>query len=427
LKLDRNIWRVYAATLVLGIAYGLSVSVIALHLDDLGFKEQSIGGLAAWFALGIVLLSIPAGKLVHTFGGKRTLVLALAGYAFSAAIFPWLTSFRAIAAARFLDGACSACIWVSCETVLLRRSGEKNKAQVMSLYAVAMGTGYVVGPLVARGLVTVLPMRMAFLATAILASIASAYVALRLDPEGRAGASGGEGKGEGERAGSSVPIGTLVKRIRTSCFATFSYGYFEASVVLFLPLYLMHEKGISREGTVVIPAFFAAGMLLFTNVSGRLGDRFGHLLLMRVLASVGTAMVLGFIGLRSFGPMAAAVFVAGATLASMSAVSLALLGVVTEPREIDRANGVYNAFYAAGILLGPPVTSVVFAHLGGTAMLLHLAALWAAFVVFAFVHAGDDPARARRARALAPSTPPSALPSAVLAVPSPVDEPESMG
>ncbi|MGH7434316.1 MAG: MFS transporter, partial [Polyangiaceae bacterium] len=79
MKLDRNIWRVYTATLILGIAYGLSVSVIALHLDALGFREQAIGGLAAWFALGIVLLSIPAGKLVHRFGGKVVLVTALAG------------------------------------------------------------------------------------------------------------------------------------------------------------------------------------------------------------------------------------------------------------------------------------------------------------------------------------------------------------
>jgi hypothetical protein len=102
--------------------------------------------------------------------------------------------------------------------------------------------------------------------------------------------------------------------------------------------------------------------------------------------------------------------------------------VVTERREIDRANGVYNAFYAAGILMGPPVTSVVFAHRGGTAMLLHLAALWAAFVVFAFVYAADDPARDRRkAGAPAPASSEVVLPSGVLAVPSSVDDPESMG
>jgi MFS family permease len=393
LNLDRNIWRVYKGVLVLGIAYGLSVAVIALHLDDLGFHEQAIGALAAWFASGIVLLSIPAGKLVRHLGAKRTLVVALTGYALSAGVFPWLTSFGGISAARFLDGGCSACIWVSCETILLRRSSEANKAQVMSLYAMAIAIGYVVGPLVAHALVAVLPMRFAFLASGILAAASASYVGLRLEPDARdlENASGAP-----ETEERTTPTGTLVARIRTSCFATFAYGYFQASVVLFLPLYLMHDKGVAKASTLLVPAFFAGGMLLCTNIAGRLGDRFGHLFLMRTLAIVGGTMILGFVALRTFPPMAVAVFVAGATLASISPVSLALQGVVTEPRDYDRANGIYNAFYAAGILLGPPVTSVVFAHWGGSAMLFHLAALWGAFVVFAFVFAGDDPAASRR-------------------------------
>ncbi|MGH7441026.1 MAG: MFS transporter, partial [Polyangiaceae bacterium] len=351
-------------------------------------------------------------------------VTALAGYSLSSGIFPWLTSFTGISAARFLDGACSACIWVSCETILLRRAGEANKAQVMSLYAVAMGTGYVVGPLLARGLVTVIPMKMAFLVTAVLASIAAAYVALQLEAEASADADAHAGAGAGAGAGAeqSTPLRAIVKRIRTSCFATFSYGYFEASVVLFLPLYLMHDKGISPERTVLVPAFFAAGMLLFTHVAGRLGDRFGHLFLMRILASIGMTMILGFVGLRSFVPMSIAVFIAGAAFASISPVSLALQGVVTERRDYDRANGFYNAVYAAGILMGPPVTSVVFAHFGGTAMLLHLAALWAGFVVFSLVYAADDPAYARRGPREAPSAPDTVLPGSVLPG---VDDPES--
>jgi hypothetical protein len=94
--------------------------------------------------------------------------------------------------------------------------------------------------------------------------------------------------------------------------------------------------------------------------------------------------------------MAAAVFAAGATLASISPVSLALQGVVAPKHEYSRSNAIYNVFYAAGMLLGPPVSSVVFRALGGAAMLYHLAALWMAFVVFATVFASDDPAHGAR-------------------------------
>ena len=116
-----------------------------------------------------------------------------------------------------------------------------------------------------------------------------------------------------------------------------------------------------------------------------------------ILGAIGGVMVASFVLLSSFTLMCAAVFVAGATLASISPVSLALQGVVTPRQDLGRANAFYNAAYAAGMLLGPSVSSVLFTKLGGGAMLFHLAALWAAFVTFTVVFAADDPRfRARR-------------------------------
>ena len=90
--------------------------------------------------------------------------------------------------------------------------------------------------------------------------------------------------------------------------------------------------------------------------------------------------------------MALAVFVAGATLAAISPVSLALQGVVTAPADYSRSNSVYNAFYAAGMLLGPKVSSILFARYGGGIMLAHLASLWTLFLIFTLVFRRDDPA-----------------------------------
>jgi MFS family permease len=192
--------------------------------------------------------------------------------------------------------------------------------------------------------------------------------------------------------------GAILFRIKNSCYATFAYGYFQASVVLFLPLYLVEQKGILREQTILIPAFFAAGMLLFSNLGGRFGDKHGHLGIMRVLAAIGVTMILGFVFLDSFKVMALAVFVAGATLATISPLSLALQGVVVCHAEYPRANSIYNAFYAAGMLLGPPISSAIFVRFGGAMMLYHLAALWSGFVAFSLIYFRDDPAVARNQR-----------------------------
>jgi MFS family permease len=390
---DRNIRVVYLATFLLGTAYGISIAVIALHLDARGFSKSDIGQLAAFFASGIVAMSLPVGVLLRRFSAKATLTASLVGYAVTVGVFPVLHSYAAIAVARFFDGAFSVGIWVSCETILLMRADEDNKAYVTSLYAVAIAIGYVVGPVAAQPIARALSTEGAFFVASAIAVLSSLVVLVGLDrdpPASHGEASPGAGRGPRDRASR------LVARIKTSCFATFAYGYFQASVVLFLPLYLVQDKGITRDQTILVPAFFAAGMLLFSNAAGRLGDRVGHLLVMRALGTVGLGMILAFVFLNSFAPMALAVFVAGATLASISPVSLALQGVVAPKQDYSRSNAIYNVFYAAGMLLGPPVSSVVFRVFGGAAMLYHLAGLWMAFVAFATVFAADDPSYVAR-------------------------------
>lgn len=404
---DRNIWLIYAAIFVLGLAYGDSIALTSLHLDAAGFSKGQIGSLAAWFAGGIVAMSIPSGALVRRFSAKRTLVACLAGYAIAVTLFPFQHSYARVAAIRFVDGACSVGIWVSCETILLQRASPKNKAFVTSLYAMAMALGYAGGSGLARGLLTFTTMPWAFVAAGGLAVTATLLVAALLERDtaelhalesDKDSPPDNPSSPAAARAADDRPLSgaALAHRIKTSCFATFAYGYFQASVVLFLPLYLVDQKGIARERTVLMPAIFALGMLLFANQAGRLGDRFGHLAVMRYLAVVGTLMTLGFVFLDAWLAMAIAIFVAGATLAAISPVSLALQGRVARPRDYARANAIYNAFYAAGMLLGPPVSSRLFDRFGGAVMLYHLAALWGSFVLFTVVFAKDDPA-ARRA------------------------------
>ncbi len=320
---DGNVWRIYGITLALGMAYGTAISVIGRFLTTHGVSKLAIGQLAAWFAAGIVAFSLPMGPLVRRFSAKHMLAVSLGGYAAAVTAFPFTHAFWALAALRFFDGACSVGVWVSSESILLARSGKENKAFATSLYAIAVACGYVGGPLLAYACSKILPLEFAFIVAGVIAICTSIYVLLRLAPDVRAELH--EDHPLAAIAKDSTAL-ALLWRIKTSCFGTFAYGYFQASVVLFLPLYLMERKGVTQAQTIVIPAYFAGGMLLFSNYAGRLGDRYGHLLLMRILGVIGLTMVLGFVYLDSYPVMCAAVFVAGASLASISPVSLALQG-----------------------------------------------------------------------------------------------------
>jgi MFS family permease len=402
---DRNIWIIYGAVLMLGVAYGVSIAVLALHLDALGIGKIAMGGLAAAFAVGIVVMAIPAGWLIRHFGAKPVMVAALFGYALCVGVFPFLKTGGALSVARFFDGAFSVTVWVSAETALLVRARPTDKAFVMSLYAMSLAAGYVVGPIMSAVVVPHAGTGVTFLIAGALAALAGALVALRLDgarsgeaAHDEAHTSADEGAAASPARPRASPLAVLW-RVKTACAATFSYGYFQASLVLFLPLYLVGPKHVPEDKTILVTAFFAAGMLSLSIVAARLGDKLGHLAVMRVLAFVGGVMVALFVALSSFAAMCGAVFVAGATLASISPISLALQGVVTPAQDLSRANAFYNAAYACGMLLGPPVSSVLFTRWGGEAMLFHLTGLWAVFVTFTLVFAGDDPRTAARRRA----------------------------
>lgn len=384
---DRNIWLVNATIAVVGMAYGMAISILAVFLDDKGYGEGDIGALAAWFALGIVCFSLPMGTFIEKLSARRTLVTSLLAYAATVALFPYVADdFWLAAGVRFLDGAASVGIWVSCETIVLSRAGVRHKAFVTTLYAISISIGYVVGPFLAKLVVALISMTAVFLLAGVISVLIALVVGARLDDDVRHEHTDSQGPPP------AAPLPSLIWRIKTSCFGTFAYGYFQASVVLFLPLYLIQAKNIDREQTILIPGFFALGMLLFSNAAGRLGDRFGHLLMMRALGVFGCVTVLGFVLLDQYWMMALAVTLAGATLAAISPISLALQGVIVGPHDYARSNAVYNAFYAAGMLLGPPLSSRIFADVGGAAMLYHLGALWAAFVVFTIIFARDDPA-----------------------------------
>jgi MFS family permease len=393
---DRNIWLIDAAILAVGVAYGMAISILAVFLHGRGYSEADIGVLAAWFALGIVSFSLPMGSLIRRFSARKTLIASLAGYAAMVALFPYVVDdFRLAALVRFFDGAASVGIWVSCETIVLDRAEIEQKAYVTTLYAVAIGIGYMVGPFLAQIVVAMATFAHVFLVAGVISLLTAGVVAARLDPDVEHESGGGPP--------SQTPVKRLAWKIKTSCFGTFAYGYFQSSVVLFLPLYLVGSKGVTEEDTILIPGFFALGMLLFTNIAGRLGDRFGHLLLMRVLGAAGTFTVLGFVMLDHYWLMCATVTIAGMTLAAISPISLALQGVIVDPPDYSRSNAIYNAFYAAGMLFGPPLSSRIFSAYGGAAMLYHLSALWAGFVLFTIVFWRDDPAVQRAPRSLEPS------------------------
>jgi MFS family permease len=397
-KVPQHLRRLYAATIPFGIGCGVSLGLTPLYLDAHGFTKEDIGRLSLSFAAGLVLFSLPVGMLIRRFSAERVLAFCLFGYAVCLLAFPHMTTFNSIGIVRFFDGVFTIGVWVGSETVLLAQARKEHKAYLTTLYAIWLASGYVIGPFLARGLASIHSTdQVSFAAGAVFEIAAGLFVVAKMPPAPPVEGVSSEEATDGKETESRMSVTSILWRIKTSCFAAFSYGYFQASVVLFLPLYLIETKGIAREQTIVFPGFFCLGMLLCSNIVGRIADRVGHLKTVRALSAVGLLAVLGFVFLDSYWVMCFIVFAAGATFASMSPVALALLGVVTKAQDYSRANAIYNMFYATGILLGPLISSVIFQRYGGIPMLEHIVTLWTVFVLFTIIFINDDPA-SRRAK-----------------------------
>jgi len=422
---DRSIRVAYFMCLMLGVAYGIVMAIVAIYLNkERGFAETTIGGLAFFFSAGIAIFAIPMGMLVRVWSPRVMLAVALIGYGVATAVFPFLTSFAALATARAIDGAFSVGAWISIETILLMRTTALSRGFVTSLYSIVLAIGYVIGSVFAAGWTHFAPSSSAFVVAGVLACGAAIIGLLRLDREIHPVAGSdhvevpeqGTGTPDVAPAASEPPAQRpsisalrLYWNIKTACITTFTYGYFQGSLVLFLPLFLIDHRGVAEGPTKLLVAFFSAGMALTVVFIGRLGDRHGHLKTIRALVAIGAVITVSVVYLPWFPAVAVVVFLAGGALAPVYPLSIALQSIIAEPRDYNRSNALLNVSYALGTLAGPLICGYLYdtysrgpngtkLPFGGELLFWQLAVLWGLVFVMTLAFRRDDPSlRGRRA------------------------------
>jgi predicted MFS family arabinose efflux permease len=392
---DRNLWVVYRTMIVLSTAYGIALAVMPMVLEHRDLGADVVGELASFFALGLVLFAAPSGAVIRRVSARWTLAISIVGYGVMIGIIPLLASYRALAIDRFVDGLFSMGAWMSGETLVLWRAPKESKGLATSLSASFTMSGYPIGAAVSFGLSSWLSPEHRFVLAGAIACLAAVVCATGLDPDPAV---------THEPVVESAPAaGTgvldLVWRIKTSCAATFATGFFQSSGALFIPRFLVDDRHVPEEQASLVVGLVGLGMLLFASPAGRLGDRIGHLRVMRVLAILGIAGMLAFLVLDSFPIMCVVLVIAGGAITSMPPLSLALQGVIARPDEYTRTNSVFNVFFASGLVIGPFLTGRVFHAFGGEAMLWLFAALWVVFVALSVVFRRDDPRLSDPARA----------------------------
>lgn len=393
---DRNLWVVYRTMIVLSAAYGIALAVMPMVLEHRHLGPDVVGELASFFALGLVLFAAPSGAVIRRVSARWTLAVSIVGYGVMIGIIPLLASYSALALDRFVDGLFSMGAWMSGETLVLWRAPKEDKALATSLSASFTMSGYPIGAAISFGVSSWLSPELRFVLAGAIACLAALVCATGLDPDPALPPHEAPPAESPSPAASSSILG-LAWRIKTSCAATFASGFFQSSGALFIPRFLVDERHVPEEQASLVVGLVGLGMLLFASPAGRLGDRIGHLRVMRMLAVLGLLGMLAFLVLDSFAMMCVVIVIAGGAITAMPPLSLALQGVIAQPDEYTRTNSIFNVFFASGLVVGPFITGRVFHAFGGSAILWLFAGLWIVFVLLSVVFREDDPRAARAA------------------------------
>ncbi len=349
---------------VSGVTIGAGRILTTLYAMHLGASPMQIGFIAGTEAAGKLLVTLPAGFLIHRFGARAVYSIATMGSMLLTLIVPWMLSWYGVAVARGLVALCVPFRVVAMNSSFLHRLREFGASKA-GWYRGSQTAGVsLLGPLLGTFLIEHTSYTVAFVVLGLQFALMSAYSRVFLPDM-----SDEEGTDDATAPPSFLSdirglLGNLA--IRESCIVE------------------LVSSSISSLFTTFI-------IVLEVNVTHLARDQAVSLVLAQGIASVVSLFLLG----RMLGAFSArAVQVAGfvvaicglALLALASSYAVLLLGTVLNAVGIallhllkmsqlsrvqvskSKLSGLYNLVGMAGALIGATVGGIVAEHFGFRAM-----------------------------------------------------------
>lgn len=331
-----------ASITIVGTGLSLTLPLLALRLDELGYSARAIGLNTTAGALAVLAGAPFISVLARRIGLKRLLLLALfAGgscllaFALTKGYWAWLV-LRAV-----FSGALTA-LFVTSEYWINAIAPPRQRGFVLGFYASSLAAGFAAGPLI-LGFVGAAGSAPFIVAIALFA-LAAAPIAFwsREAPEIK-----------------SPPKASLLGFITGAPVATLAgllHGAIETASLGLLPVFALRAGEGVQSGALFV-ALFELGNILAQLPIGFISDRMerGKLLVWLALTSLIGAIALALAGPSHFAVFCGLLVLWGGAAGSLYAVGLAHLGSRYSGPDLASANAAFVMLYALGMLLGPPI------------------------------------------------------------------------
>ncbi|MFZ5825688.1 MAG: MFS transporter [Bacillota bacterium] len=343
----------FVTLFIVMLGFSILFPIEAYYIKSFGADERSMGIIITLYSLMQFIFSPLWGRLSDRVGRKPVMMIGLAGYAVSMALFGAATQLWHLFAARALAGVLSSATLPTAMAVIADSTDEQNRTRGMGFLGAAFGLGVIFGP-VLGGILGVRALWLPYFVTAGLAAVNLLFVLLllpeSLPPEKRQRR---EAQPKSRWAAFDRAIGALYF---LSFIVSFSLAGLEATFGFLAANRLRLEP---NEVAYIFVLMGITGAVVQGGLIGRLKRRFGEVTLMQsglLISALGFAIVA-----VAQQPWSAAVglsvFAGGNGLIRPSNASL-----ISRKARVGQglAIGLLDSFDSMGRILGPIAGGLLF-------------------------------------------------------------------
>jgi MFS family permease len=343
-------WVLVGMVMIAGFSQGMLLPLLAIMLEQIGISSSLNGLNAAGLYIGILLISPFIEKPVRHFGYKPVIVTGLMLVVISLLLFPFWQVFWFWFILRVIVGIGDNLIHYATQVWITSTSPKEKRGRSLSIYGLAFGIGFGIGPLMTRllSINEFLPFIIASLT-----SLISWIFILRLRNEWP--------DNELETSSRLNTFARYKKVFSLAWFALlpgFCYGYLEASLHGNFPVYAL-RSGITIEWVSILLPSFVLGSLITQLPLGMLSDKIGR---KNVLMSVLFFGLVSFITMpfleSSMIGLLICFIIAGMFLGSLFSLGIAYLADLIPSSLIPTGNVVVSICFALGSIAGPVVGGI---------------------------------------------------------------------
>jgi len=323
------------------VFYAAIAPLLPDYVSEFGLSHAEAGILAAAYAAGTLLASLPAGLVATRVGPRRTVIGGLLLLGVSSVVFGFGESIGLLDAARFAQGVSGALIWSGALTWLITTAPPERRGSVIGT---ALGTavaGALIGPVLGATAAEV--GTEAVFGGVLGISLVLAALAARL-PEA----------GVPERQALGEVAARLVSRPILAATAFVAVPSLMFGVVEVLVPLRIDELG---GGHAAIAGGFIAGAALeatLAPIAGRYSDRAGRRVPFVVGIGICACAMIGIAIAQALGPVLGALILGSLGAGICFAPALTMLSEAADSSGLQQgfAAGLSNMAWAAGQAVG---------------------------------------------------------------------------